>query len=164
MQRLPSASASLQRGSRIKTRGEGRRLKTAERRDGKEAFLQGSVLVVSFLIAAGRHIRLKVVCTGSQVGSSLQPLHVMDVLQDHTVGCSPPVLGGDGQGSCWHAEGLAAGYGGLQLIERVRRARSNAPGRLLWFSPEHGGREKPRSNIPQGPEGLSQASQLYQLI
>lgn len=44
VQRLPSAPASLQQESRIKTRGEGRRLKTPERRDGKEAFLQGSVL------------------------------------------------------------------------------------------------------------------------
>lgn len=117
MQRFSSAPASLQQESRIKTRREGRRLKTQKRRNGKEAFLQGSVLLPPFLIAAGRQIRLKVVPAGSQVVFLLQLLHVTDVLQDHTAGCSSPVPRGDGQGSCWHVEGLAAGCGGLQLTE-----------------------------------------------
>lgn len=93
MQRLPSVPASHQQECRTETWDEGRRLKPSERSNGKEAFLQGSFLLPPFLIAAGRHTSFKVVCTGSQVGSSLQLLHVMDVLQDHTVGDFPSAWG-----------------------------------------------------------------------
>lgn len=117
---------------------EWRRLKTPERR---EVFLQEFILLPPFLIAARRQITLKIIYTGFQVGSLLQLLHVMDVLQHHAVGHFPPVPTGDRQGSCWHVEGLAAAYGGLQLRERVTCARSSVPGRLLLLSPDHVERE-----------------------
>lgn len=62
-------------------------------------------------------MRPKAAHTGSQVSATLQLLCVMSVLQEHTVGCSLPEPGGDGQGSCCHAEGLAADDGGLRLTE-----------------------------------------------
>jgi len=92
--RLKRRAFPLPQASRVKTRGDGRRLKTPERRDGKAAFLQRSIPLPPFLAAAGRQIRL----TAVRNGSPQQPLHVVDVVQDNTVGRSPPVPRAMGRG------------------------------------------------------------------